>query len=688
MVSIKTILIINIVFLSLVLLYYFRVEITGFVSDAATIMLSVGQSRIRLTISINQTSYCPGEQTKITNIIDNIGVYDTTGNLSTAVTSPSGTEVFSNEWNNVDLSSGELKEFESFLDFISTNETGRYDVRSSFNYGGGIETTTRSFRFKSGIGILTVSPPQIEKTIKKGNSSEETIYMWLKDACENTNVSIIVSFEEPEDWVNLSSNNVFLTPTILNTSVVNITVPLNASLGDYLGQIELTANGQKITMPLIIHVAMRDVEVNITVISDEKTVCRGSVSGASVNITKNNPPEELLMNVTYQILDPNSIIVANSSESVIVNTSIVRNSDLTIPTSSSLGYYTYLVSVQYEEVTEQDSDIFEVIECEEPPTPSVGGGSGGGAPAAGGGPALNYSMTIDTSTNIISSTPGKKETLLVTIGNAGNINLRAVKLSVEGVPSTWIRILPNEVDIPYLRSQEYLVVLNIPNNAASGIYEMKIKAVSRIESETKIVKLIIGKTLEETADLMLEEMEKRRTIATEATLTKDCLDFSKIIPIFDEAEKSREKGLNNYKGKNYEKSIDWFKHSIESYDKVINQVDIKIELKIDSLKSYKIGIFPVLGLKGQKNILEGYYSEKNYGRICKPIIEISRLKKLSLILWVLLLTVIIALVIIFLIIRKRGKEGERKEIMSRVKERLEEFQPEDIEKSQDTIEHV
>ena len=47
---------------------------------------------------------------------------------------------------------------------------------------------------------------------------------------------------------------------------------------------------------------------------------------------------------------------------------------------------------------------------------------------------------------------------------------------------------------------------------------------------------------------------------------------------------------------------------------------------------------------------------------------------------------IIVLIIIFLIIRKREKEGNRKEIMSRVKERIEEFQPEDIEESQDTIE--
>ena len=73
MVSTRTILALNILVLLLALLYYFRAEITGFVSGAATIMLSIGHGRVRLTISINQASFCPGEQVNITNIIENKG---------------------------------------------------------------------------------------------------------------------------------------------------------------------------------------------------------------------------------------------------------------------------------------------------------------------------------------------------------------------------------------------------------------------------------------------------------------------------------------------------------------------------------------------------------------------------------------------------------------------------------------
>ena len=682
MVSIKTILIISAVLLSLILFYYFRVEITGFVSDAATIMLSISDtSEVNLRTYVNQTSYCPNERSKITNIIENVGIFDITGNLSTTVISPFGPAIFSKNWDNVDLAVDELKSFEFFLDFTSDNTTGRYNLQSYFNYENKIASASGYFTFKKGIGTLTASPPQIEKTIKKNESDAQTIIMWLKDACENTNVSLSVSSGNPGDWVNFSSNSVFLTPFILNTSIINITVPESAELGNYLGQITLTASGQTINIPLIIHIAPRDIEVNITVTSTEKTVCRGSIASAIVNITKINPPDELLMNVTYQIIDSNSVIVANSTESVLVNSTVIKNPGLSVPTSSSLGYYTYLVSVQYEEVTEQDTDVFEVINCETP-TGGDGGGGGGGKPPAGGGAALNYSMSIDVSTDIISAMPGNKETMLVTVSNIGNVNLKLVKLSVEGIPSTWIKVLPSEVDIPYSRSQEYLVVINIPNNAASGKYDIKIKAISKIESETKIVKLIIGKTLEETANLMLEEMEKTRTTATRAILTEECIDISKITPLFDEAEKSREKGLNDYRSKNYENAIDWFKHSISSYNKVISQIDMKMEIKMDSLKSDSLGILPIIGIKKEINDMETYYQNKNYERFCTPVFEISRLKKLSIILWVLLLILIIVSVIIFLIIYKRKKGQNRKETMEKIRSRLGEFQPENIESNE------
>jgi len=681
MVSIKTILVLNIILLSLALVYYFRVEITGFVSTAATVFLSVGGYEVELTIYSVQTSFCPGEQAIIINTIENVGLYDTSGNLTTSVFDPSSHEIFSEDWDNVDLVIDESKNFEISLDFSSENDTGLYTIQSSFIYEDFTSDASRTIRFKKGIGTLTASPPQIEKTISRGDSNTQTINMWLRNACNNTNVTIEKSSGDPGAWVSLSSDNVFLTPNILNTTILNITVPINTTIDDYLGQITLTADGQTIIIPLIIHVIKRDIEINVIINAPENYVCLGNIANASVNITKSNIEGEVTLNVTYQILDSDFVIVANSSEQVLINDSVTRYPSLTIPFSSSAGYHTYLVLVQYEEKTEQSSDIFEVRDCRPTTTTIAGGGSGGGGggPAARG-PTPNYSMNIEVSTDIISSIVGSRETLLATVSNTGNVDLKSVKLSVEGVPSTWIRMIPNGIDIPYSRSQEYLLVLNIPSNAASGTYEMKIKAAnSRTETETKIVKLIVGKTLEELANLLLEEMEERRSIASRSILTKECLDLSEIIPIFNEGEKSRENGLNNYRSKNYRKAVDWFEHAINSYNRVIDQVDVKIQTKIDLLKNEKLGIFPIIGLKKELDKLEKYYLNRNYERICEPILEISRLKKLSLILWMLLLILIAVCVIILLIIRGRNKRRKRKEVMGKIRERLGEFKLETLE---------
>jgi len=700
MVRIKTILTLNIILLSLALIYYFRVEITGFVSDATSVMLKVVGTEVELTIFTFQTSFCPGEQAVISNIIKNTGKFDVSGNLTTSVFNPSGYEVLSESWNDVDLAVGETKNFESSLDFLEGNETGLYAIQSSFSYedhASRIQTSnaSRIIRFKEGIGILTGSPSYIEKAIRNGESDTETIHLWLRDACDDVTTTVSVRPDDSKwdagDWISILPTNVFLTPYILNTTLLTISVPRDSEIGDYSSLIDITAGNQKISIPVIIHNQEDEEdeeEGNFSIVLQlPGEVCLGHGVSAMINISETNITEVVNINMTYQILDPDSVIVDNSTETIPVNTSILRTPSLIVPLSSPEGYYTFVVSLQYKSITEQMSGIFRVIDCEEPEPVSVGGGGGGG-PAAKG-PGLNYSMSIDVSTAIISTIAGNKETLLVTINNTGNVDLKSVRLSVEGIPSTWIKIVPNEVNIPYLKSQEYLIVLNVPKNAATGSYEIKIKAVNnKVESETKIVKLIVGKTLEELANLLLEEMEERRSIASRAILTKECLDLSEIIPIFNEGEKSRENGLNDYRSKNYQKAVDWFEHAINSYNRVIDQVDVKIQTKIDLLENEKLGIFPIIGLKKELDKLENYYLNRNYERICEPILEILRLKKLSLILWLLLLILIAVCVIILLIIRGRIKRRKRKEVMGKIRERLGEFKLETLESPENAEENL
>jgi hypothetical protein len=223
-----------------------------------------------------------------------------------------------------------------------------------------------------------------------------------------------------------------------------------------------------------------------------------------------------------------------------------------------------------------------------------------------------------------------------------------------------------------------LVLFSVPENAASGIYDIKIKAVGKIESDTKTLKLVIGKNPEEVSSLLLEHMENLRTNANMLVELESCLELSRVKILYLEGEKSREKGLSNYRSKNFEKSIDWFKHSINTYIKVIDQTTLKIEIKIEELKNDKIGIFPIIGLNEQVRILEEYYLERNYSRLCEPIQEINRLRKLSVILWITVLLLFSVSALIGVILVKRRRSSQRKQIIKRVKKRLGEFRIETI----------
>jgi hypothetical protein len=679
MVSIKTLLILNIIFLCLLIIYYFRVEITGFVpiSESTQVSLRIATRELDLEVSMNEYSFCPEDHANITNRIENIGGPDLTGNLTTYVFNPSGGQFFSDSWENIDLDFEQIKYFNSYLNFTLGDQRGRYEVESHFYYLDNIANATTAFRFKSGTGVLSLSPPYIEKTIKRGDSGTEVVTMWLRDACENTTVDVTINPSQISNLTNVSESNIFLSPILMNSTLINFTIPYDTPLGDYLGSITFTSNSQSINVPITIHVIERDIEISITIEAPEEKVCRGDSAQAEVNITKNEPPGEILMNTTYNVLDPNTVVISNQTDQVLINKSVLTHPRFTIPESSEIGFYTFIVSAQIYEATEQVSDIFEVIDCEEP-EPQGGGGGGYPSAPASAAPPPKYSMDISLSTNVISSIAGSSESIFVIVNNTGNIKLNSVKLAIEGVPPNWIRVSPFEVDIPVSRTQEYLVLFSVPENAASGIYDIKIKAVGKIESDTKTLKLVIGKNPEEVSSLLLEHMENLRTNANMLVELESCLELSRVKILYLEGEKSREKGLSNYRSKNFEKSIDWFKHSINTYIKVIDQTTLKIEIKIEELKNDKIGIFPIIGLNEQVRILEEYYLERNYSRLCEPIQEINRLRKLSVILWITVLLLFSVSALIGVILVKRRRSSQRKQIIKRVKKRLGEFRIETI----------
>ncbi|MEM5793249.1 MAG: hypothetical protein QXY45_02730 [Candidatus Aenigmatarchaeota archaeon] len=676
MVSIRTIVIINIILIFLALVYYLKFEITGFIDKAASVLLKIVTVEVDLQIYNPRIHYCKNETATTYYIVENTGLYDAVGNLSIFISNPSGNIIFSDQWNNIELRVGESKSFQSTIQFTDENSTGYYPIQGFFGFMD-LENLTRwdnetSFiRLNEGPGILTASPPQIERTIKRGDSVLENIYVWLRYSCESGVVIITKSDDQVGNWTKISRQSLLVSSNNINSTTLNITIPEDTPVGNYFGYVYLRMEDQQINIPVIIHVIRRDFELKVRVISQEKTVCLGDPATAIINVTKSNLPGELLMNMTYQAIDSNSLIVDNKTEQILISDSIEKTSVLNIPFTASAGLYTFLATVQYEEITEQSYDFFEVIDCR--PKPEIGGGGGGGAPLSVR-PPLNYSMEIEVSTNIIPTIPGKEEIFTVKVKNTGNLDLKSVKLSIDGLPSTWVTVIPNDVDIIHSMSQEYLVILKIPPNAVPGKYEMKIKAVGKIESETKKVVVIIGNSLDDLADRMLEEMEKRRSVAMRVKKLQKCLDISDLMINFDEAEKAREMGLSDYKSKNYEKSVRWFQIAINNYEKMINIADLKIEVKIDYLSNDKIGIFPIFGIKKQLDVLKANYLVRNYENLCEPIINSNKLKIVSFVSWLLIISIIISLLIIIILYLKKRRMLKRAEILEKVKERIEKIE--------------
>ena len=119
----------------------------------------------------------------------------------------------------------------------------------------------------------------------------ETLTIWLRDACENTTVIINKSIGIPGDWITLSRVTVSLTPYLSNTTDVNITVPRDAEEGDYAEYLYLRADGQRIDIPVIIHVTKPDFELNVTIPPEKKEICQGDEIHATVDIVKNYPKQ-------------------------------------------------------------------------------------------------------------------------------------------------------------------------------------------------------------------------------------------------------------------------------------------------------------------------------------------------------------------------------------------------------------
>jgi hypothetical protein len=479
-----------------------------------------------------------------------------------------------------------------------------------------------------------------------------------------------VSSDAPGNWTSFNPQEILLTPGYENSTEINVTVSMDTTLGYYYGWIYANANGQQAPINLTVIVTVLDFYIKTIVPQDKKEVCQGDQVYAGVNITKIAPLGKVDFNMTYQLLN-NKNIIAEMKENLTLNdtfNSTVRIPILVLPSDAPTGNYTFLSHLENGPIFFESADEFKVKYCEKFKPPGGGGGEIGG----GGKPPIlaKSQLMLNLSTNLISVTVGNSTSFVATVENIGNNAIGGVKISIDGIASDWIETIPEVAMINEKGVQGYLVIINVPETAKTGVYDLKVQATDSVKSNIESLTLIIGKNIKDVADLMLVEYQKLSKEATQSLAVGDCMDVTIIKTMHEDSQVAFEKGLQEYEKKNYVPAMNWFEYAISLEQKVLARVDISIEMELVASNSSRIIIPPFYKPEEQFIQAQAFLEEKNYEEVCNPIDEIRKFIIVGLVFWpgVVIIIVIVAVVSVFLYRHKRRKERGR--ILEEVRKRL------------------
>lgn len=265
-----------------------------------------------------------------------------------------------------------------------------------------------------------------------------------------------------------------------------------------------------------------------------------------------------------------------------------------------------------------------------------------------------------------------KTSFIATVNNTGSEIVESVNISIKDISKEWISIIPQTKDIFPGETEKYLIVIDVPRGADTGVYKLRVKATDKVESNTETLTLIIGKDSKEVVDLLLKEIERIKAEAERALLIKKCLDVTVIKTFHEDAEVAYENGMKEYENNNYEKAINWFKYVIPFEKQVVSRTEITIKTELETFNSSRILIPPFYKSEEQFKLSETYLKEKNYEKICNPILNIRRFIIIGLIFWPGMVIFFVILLIVLFVIYKIKKQKERIMTLLKVKKRLEE----------------
>ena len=113
-----------------------------------------------LSVATNETTYYPEEIVDIINTLENKGNSESTGNLTTRLFSPNGSEIFMQDWFNILLEQTTSPQYYSTsYDFSSDADLGMYIVTSNFSYDNKIASASTEFELQAPLTTVPSTVP-------------------------------------------------------------------------------------------------------------------------------------------------------------------------------------------------------------------------------------------------------------------------------------------------------------------------------------------------------------------------------------------------------------------------------------------------------------------------------------------------------------------------------------------------
>jgi hypothetical protein len=250
---------------------------------------------------------------------------------------------------------------------------------------------------------------------------------------------------------------------------------------------------------------------------------------------------------------------------------------------------------------------------------------------------------------------------------------------VSGIPSEWIRIIPENITLPPNEIYNFLVLIRAPKEVEDKTFYISVLASNSVKSNEEILMLIVAKDWKTAADFLFAELERIKKIADQIPYL-NCINLGDALKIYENAEYLRNLALEEYGNGSYQKAASIIDYSISLYEKAVSLAEAFVQFEVEEISSYKLEFyasFPLFSQEINSNIktLKEYFEKKDFQNFClvynrtKQLIGYSRV--FTFLIFPLIL--IILIILVFLIARKRRKEKEKKleERFMEVKERVE-----------------